>query len=481
MMSFGLLKGLSIPLDFDSQIKDLHYNEQMDREANIRAANKAKMFADDFQYNNAMNSFDNSRVKAFSQFQIKKIGKFVNENPDWESNYGKRAEYNSMLRELKDNPELNRGLQSDEAHKSFLKDLAEKKKAGTLDEFEYKRLSDEWTNYEKYGNQYGKDEADTKGFKEFSYMQPADKVDFGKVASERAKNLSHTTKDIGGGRTVQFTLPEYVDQSAEGIYSLNKVQADREGKLLGLSGKDYIKSLMTTDYEEKPGWNPNTGSGGGNLTRMPQATVTRKDNQTEVYTPLGKVETISIGDKQYNVNAIHSTFDKEGNITGGFAIDADIAGENNKNKRIREVENKKLNAELQKIKDKYAPMLSAATTISAKANVNKIIETLTSSIKNRRDLIDTSYPTDTDEKIPLNQQQAIEQQSGKLKVHPADIVSGAAKGKVAITENDERSNKTTQKSVSLGDIQSKVGTKGYEGYTEQELVDYYKSNGYKIK
>jgi hypothetical protein len=30
-------------------------------------------------------------------------------------------------------------------------------------------------------------------------------------------------------------------------------------------------------------------------------------------------------------------------------------------------------------------------------------------------------------------------------------------------------------------IKSLVGTKGYEGYTEKELVDYYKSQGYTIK
>jgi hypothetical protein len=37
------------------------------------------------------------------------------------------------------------------------------------------------------------------------------------------------------------------------------------------------------------------------------------------------------------------------------------------------------------------------------------------------------------------------------------------------------------KSVSLSTIRSKVGTKGFEGYTEKELVDYYKSQGYNVK
>lgn len=39
----------------------------------------------------------------------------------------------------------------------------------------------------------------------------------------------------------------------------------------------------------------------------------------------------------------------------------------------------------------------------------------------------------------------------------------------------------TTKVVSASTIKSKVGTKGFEGYTEQELIDYYKSQGYEIK
>lgn len=38
----------------------------------------------------------------------------------------------------------------------------------------------------------------------------------------------------------------------------------------------------------------------------------------------------------------------------------------------------------------------------------------------------------------------------------------------------------SEKAVSLTNIKGLVGKKGYEGYTEKELVDYYKSQGYKI-
>lgn len=45
----------------------------------------------------------------------------------------------------------------------------------------------------------------------------------------------------------------------------------------------------------------------------------------------------------------------------------------------------------------------------------------------------------------------------------------------------EQSKKPQGKTVSLSTIKSKVGTVGFEGYTEKELVDYYKSQGYTIQ
>jgi hypothetical protein len=37
------------------------------------------------------------------------------------------------------------------------------------------------------------------------------------------------------------------------------------------------------------------------------------------------------------------------------------------------------------------------------------------------------------------------------------------------------------KAVSMATIKSKVGTPGFEGYSEQELIDYYAGQGFTIK
>ena len=189
-----------------------------------------------------------------------------------------------------------------------------------------------------------------------------------------------------------------------------------------------------------------SASGGAGSPNAPKAVVTERDNSTEVYTPLTKVETISVGDKQYNVNAVHSEFDKQGNIIGGYAIDSDIAAENNKNKRQLQVEQNKLNIELAKIKKEHQKDRQKEIDYGgSKMEINKrTSETdnaytkLYNDIEHRREILVAQYPTDLEEKIDLPQQQVIELQSGKLGVHPEKVASGEAKNKVKIVVNNER-------------------------------------------
>jgi len=49
------------------------------------------------------------------------------------------------------------------------------------------------------------------------------------------------------------------------------------------------------------------------------------------------------------------------------------------------------------------------------------------------------------------------------------------------SNTETKSPNKSLKTISVDRIKSLVGTKGYEGYTEQELIDYYKSQGYDIK
>ena len=112
------------------------------------------MFAQDMEFNNAMNQFDNPRIKDYAKKTISEIGKFVSENPDWSTNVNKRMWINMKKKELKDNPDLMRGIASDNAFKQMNADLAEvAKNPQQYDQGAYDMLLEQRNNYLKFGNQ----------------------------------------------------------------------------------------------------------------------------------------------------------------------------------------------------------------------------------------------------------------------------------------------------------------------------------------
>ena len=167
-LEWGLRKGLSVVLPDESENmwKAAAYKSAMKDKAEA----KAKMFADDFSYTNAINSFDNPKIKEFARNQIMKVGQFINNNPGWETNPLLRGQYQTMIHELKDNPDLMRGLTSDAAYKRWQEDMASNKEG--LDPEDFNETSDQWQNYLQYGNQMGKEAAEKFGKQEFKYVAP---------------------------------------------------------------------------------------------------------------------------------------------------------------------------------------------------------------------------------------------------------------------------------------------------------------------
>mgnify|MGYP006314900065 CR=1 FL=1 len=176
-LEFGLRQGLAFDMQYDQRINDLRYQQQQKRQAGIENEARAKMLADDLAYQSPMNEHDNPLVKEYSQGVIKKIGKFVNENPGWESNVGLRMVYNQLTRELKDNKELIRGMQSDKNIELFHKYESDPKNNEMMDTDEWKSLKEQRDNYLKYGNQKGEDAALKEGKKAFEFYAPEEAVD----------------------------------------------------------------------------------------------------------------------------------------------------------------------------------------------------------------------------------------------------------------------------------------------------------------
>lgn len=252
----GLARGLAQDLQYDQRIQDLRYQKQeMDRAQALNAA-KVKMFVDDTDYMNAVNSFDNPRIKQYSEQVIKDLGKYINENPDYMYDAQKMMEVKRMKRQLKDNPYLHQGMASDDAIKKYNADLAEvAKNPERHSKTAYEKIAQQLDNYTKFGNQDGEDAARTLGTKAFTYTKPRDFRDL----NEDWKVIGNGWKDVkqesmaGKGRNAfsEYANPETLKITASQYYSQNKEQIDEEATKAGMEPVAYVMKGIDAHIPKK--------------------------------------------------------------------------------------------------------------------------------------------------------------------------------------------------------------------------------------
>lgn len=297
MLQYGLRQGLAQDLGYDQQINDLRYHQQANQQAKLMAEKKAAMFADDMQWKNAMNSFDNPRVKAIALAQIKDIGAYANDNLDMLTNVTKRAIYNQMVHNLKDNPDLNRGMQSDANYAQLTKDLAEESKHPEL--FNKKGFEEQlkrWDNYNNFGNADGEEAAKKEGFKFFQYERPKDKVDLALSGLEKGNKFNDfNIKSIKGGFAGSYQeVPneQSLNAVANDEYLRNKWQYDEEYSNKGYATPfDYAKANIRSGIKTKF----DMGDAGASLgfmkykdSKTPEAPIKGNWENDIVGTPIGQ-------------------------------------------------------------------------------------------------------------------------------------------------------------------------------------------------
>jgi hypothetical protein len=252
----GLARGLAQDLQYDQRIQDLRYQKQeMDRAQAMNAA-KVKMFVDDTDYMNAVNSFDNPRIKQYSEQVIKDLGKYINENPDYMYDSQKMMEVKRMKRQLKDNPYLHQGMASDDAIKKLHADMAEVAKNPDMhNKGAYEKLAQQEQNYYKFGNQDGEDAARQIGAKAFVYNKPRDfrdlNADFVDIGN-KFKDVKQTAM-AGKGRNAfsEYANPETLKIVANQYYSQNPEQIAQEAAKVGLDPIVYIMKGIDAHIPKK--------------------------------------------------------------------------------------------------------------------------------------------------------------------------------------------------------------------------------------
>lgn len=176
-LEFGVRRGLAHRIDYEGQQTNMYRQFAIKKQVQNEQAIKAKMFADDFDYANAINEHDNPIVKGYAAAKIQEAGAWMRKNPGWESDPMLRMEYKRMSKELRDNPDLNRGLLSDKSRQDMQAYISNPKNADLVNTPEFASISSQWDNYLKYGNQGGEQAAATEGKRAFLFVPPEEAVD----------------------------------------------------------------------------------------------------------------------------------------------------------------------------------------------------------------------------------------------------------------------------------------------------------------
>jgi len=178
--------------------------------------------AEDFDYNSAINAWDNTAIKEYAQGKIKELGAFVRENPDYLYNVDKRIAYNNIKRELKDSKPLMEGLQVDANVKEMEKWKNDPKNAPLLDTPEFQKTLQDYQNYVKTGSTDG----NTANRKLFTFYPPEERMDtwgeLNKIAKATQLKGESASYLRGTKTTKKFvTEADKLDQARLALSNLN--------------------------------------------------------------------------------------------------------------------------------------------------------------------------------------------------------------------------------------------------------------------
>lgn len=247
MPEYGLGQGLAFNIDYNSRINQLHRNEELDLRARNAAEAKASLMAQDAEFTNAMNAHDNPLIKEQARATLKKMGEYRRDNADLNYNPDKLIQFNLMKRELNDNPNLIRGLSSDNNYKEYVKDLQEVSKNPLQhDTGAYDEIQNQWSNYLQYGNQNGLEAFQKEGKKAFLYSKPKDFIDLtmgGLKVGDAIKNYNV----VKGRNGEWWSEPDKAELDAvtKSFYQQNERQIQVEAQKLGLDTPEKVNTWVS--------------------------------------------------------------------------------------------------------------------------------------------------------------------------------------------------------------------------------------------
>ena len=235
----GLKRGLAVDFQYGQRTNDLARQNNAMRQAQIYSENKAKLLADDFDYNNAMNAWDNAAVKEFARGKLKEVGNFMRANPDFESNIEKRIAYKNLTKELKDNKTLNEGLQVDGNIKLMNDYIKDPKNAPLVQSEDFAPIKQQYENYLKTGSIDGI----TANRKLFTFTPPEELYDITPELMDYASKVQYDVEKKHGLGLGTGTRKFTISDERKGEAAMVILQNDKLGRKIKQQYNKYADGL----------------------------------------------------------------------------------------------------------------------------------------------------------------------------------------------------------------------------------------------
>lgn len=318
LLEYGIAEGLTVNAQYDKRINDLRYNEQAKNRAIKDKEAEAKMFADDFKYENAMNTYDHEKVKLHAESKSNEIGKFMINNPGWKTDPMLRGKYSNMVSELKDSKDYRRGLTSDSSMKDMSAYQKNPKNGSVTGSDRWKDVEQQKANYLQFGNQYARtqEEANELGQEAFSFVPPQEMIDVNAKGLTIGSKLGQREFGVGGafGASVTKTPKEFINDAAVAELSGKDAWAwEQSYKDLdptsrssyegngGVSSYVFDAIEKGTDVSRDFGSAPSGNGNGSGRDNAVLAYVREIESKSEGYAPVTNIKAISpIVNGQFN-------------------------------------------------------------------------------------------------------------------------------------------------------------------------------------
>ena len=250
-MEIGLANAYAQDLGYNQQVNDLRYRQDAIKQQEALNESKRRLFESDVEVQNGGNAFDQPLVKAESQKIISDLGKFLNENPDWETNFQKRGIVKQMKRSLKDNPHVLRAMTTNDNRKALLEYANTMKgKQGTYDDEALNNELTRYQNYEQFGNPDGQEAAQKEGAKAYLFTRPQDFINLPEAltkAGSQVKDFDIVPTKYGG--YYSKPKPEQIAALTDAMIQQNSRQIQVEAKKMGMTSDKQVRDWVKNGIE----------------------------------------------------------------------------------------------------------------------------------------------------------------------------------------------------------------------------------------